>query len=134
MFVHSYSWYACQMHIFNWFLEFLRLTTAVVIVEAHSQSKNVEVWTKIEGSSTTGELFVINHIVVYKGKSGHQNCTDWRKTCPQMVSHISHPQFWAQNFSKKLQLIHEFLWYTSIWSYWWCLTIFTILFCNGQGN
>ena len=57
--------------------EFLGLTTIIIvfIVEAHSQSEKVEVWTKIKYSSITGERLLSNQAVVYKqGKSRHQNC------------------------------------------------------------
>ena len=67
---------------FNRFLEFLGLTTVVFIVEAHSRSEKAVVCTKIKGNSITGEGLLSNHAVVYKGKSGHHNCIDWRKTCP----------------------------------------------------
>ena len=63
------------------FLEFLRLTTVVFIVEAHSRSEKVEVCIIIKYTSIAGECLLSNHAVVCKGKSGHQNCIDLRKTC-----------------------------------------------------
>ena len=54
--------------------------TVAFIVETHSLSKRVEVCTKIKRSSIAVKSLLRNYAVVYKEKSGCQNCIDWRQT------------------------------------------------------
>ena len=77
--------------------------TVVFIVEAHSQSEKVEVCMKIKRNSIAGECLLSNHAVLHKGKSGHHNCIDWRKTCPhgQVVLYISRTHDFEPNVSAK---------------------------------
>lgn len=87
-----------------------------------SQQSKWKVWSlnKNQGQLNHGELFVSNHIVVYKGKCGHQNCIDGRKTCPSLGVWQPFGQingfvyklnlwFWAQYLGKNFGLYTSFV-------------------------